>query len=281
MQQIVLSDHVNEQLSAAQGARRAAFDEEMKLYHQALEKRKKLKAARHKRLSQAWAQGRFIAGIGAVMAIIAGMFSFAPRHPVLRTETGRNERVWRSGEEGERRVEQFFANFLSDKWTMLSGYHNPRGEIDQILVGPNGVFALEVKNLNGVVHCNGDHWWRDRYDRYGNQVSSGDPLSDRGGRSPSRQLNEPADRLASQLARRTGVGVIHRIVVLTHPRSGIGEMHNQRVNLVAVLHRNHPRDLLGISDYLLDSSQVNGVVKTIQEDHAYHRDRRGRSRRGN
>ncbi|KAA3421419.1 NERD domain-containing protein [Streptococcus pneumoniae] len=32
----------------------------------------------------------------------------------------------------------------------MAGYRAHEGEIDRILVGPNGVFAFEVKNLGGV-----------------------------------------------------------------------------------------------------------------------------------
>ena len=51
---------------------------------------------------------------------------------------------------------------LDDGWTLLRGYRNRRGEIDQLLLGSRGLFAIEVKNLNATVHVDGDRWQRRR-----------------------------------------------------------------------------------------------------------------------
>ena len=59
---------------------------------------------------------------------------------------------------------------LGDSWTLFRGYRNRRGEIDHLLLGPRGLFAIEVKNLNATVHIDGDRWRADKYDRYGNLV---------------------------------------------------------------------------------------------------------------
>ena len=88
-----------------------------------------------------------------------------------------------------------------DSWTLLRGYRNRRGEIDHLLLGPRGLFAIEVKNLNATVHVDGDRWRADKYDRYGNLVEQR-VIVDRMGRSPSVQLNEPADDLERFLAGR-------------------------------------------------------------------------------
>ena len=60
----------------------------------------------------------------------------------------------------------------------LRGYRNRRGEIDQLLLGPRGLFAIEVKNLNATVHVDGDRWRADKYDNYGNLVEQR-PIADR------------------------------------------------------------------------------------------------------
>ena len=52
---------------------------------------------------------------------------------------------------------------LDDDWTLLRGYRNRRGEIDQLLLGPRGLFAIEVKNLNATVTVDGDRWRADKY----------------------------------------------------------------------------------------------------------------------
>lgn len=112
----------------------------------------------------------------------------------------------RSGIEGESRLDDFLRRCFDDAWTIIAGYRAHEGEIDRILVGPNGVFAFEVKNLGGVIHCDGDRWWRDKTDRYGSVVERDIPIADNGGRSPSRQINDAADAL-ERLLRKNGYDV--------------------------------------------------------------------------
>lgn len=82
------------------------------------------------------------------------------------------------------------------------GYRNRRGEIDQILLGPRWLFAIEVKNQNATVGCHGDQWWSAKYDNYGDAVGPRHQMADRRGRSPSVQLNEPASQLEDFLRSR-------------------------------------------------------------------------------
>jgi hypothetical protein len=51
---------------------------------------------------------------------------------------------------------------LNGDWTLLRGYRSRRGEIDELLMGPTGLLEQRL-------------------------------ITDRTGRSPSEQLNEPAD----------------------------------------------------------------------------------------
>jgi ribosomal protein L20 len=57
---------------------------------------------------------------------------------------------------------------LSDEWRLFRGYENRRGEVDHLLVGPRGVWAIEVKCSGVRVHIKGDHWSFEKFDRYGN-----------------------------------------------------------------------------------------------------------------
>ncbi len=123
---------------------------------------------------------------------------------------------------------QALTHQLNDAWTVIAGYRNRSGEIDLVAVGPEGIAAVEIKYLNGVVSCEGDLWFRDKYDKYGNLVEQGLPVADRRGRSPSRQLNETTDTLATFLAQRKVAGHILRVVVLSHPMSRLGTMDLRR-----------------------------------------------------
>lgn len=37
---------------------------------------------------------------------------------------------------------------------------NGRGNIDHILLGPNGIFTIETKDLEGNIRCDGDNWYQ-------------------------------------------------------------------------------------------------------------------------
>src|ERR1700730_1840027 len=100
----------------------------------------------------------------------------------------------RAGTAGDQLVATELGRALDDDWTLLRGYRNRRGEIDHLLLGPQGLFAIEVKNINATVHIDGDRWRADKYDNYGNLVEQRE-VADRKGRSPSEQLNESAGEL--------------------------------------------------------------------------------------
>jgi hypothetical protein len=120
---------------------------------------------------------------------------------------------------GERLVADQLGRALGDEWTLLRGYRNRRGEIDFLLLGPLGLFAMEVKNQNATIDCVGDRWQATKYDKYGNLVGGRAEMTDTRGRSPSEQLNEPASELEGFLGRFGHPVTISRIVVLTHPRA--------------------------------------------------------------
>jgi hypothetical protein len=136
-----------------------------------------------------------------------------------------------AGIKGEDTVAAYLGGVLDDGWTLLRGYRNKRGEIDGLLLGRKGVVAIEVKHLNGTVYCDGDDWWSDKYDKYGNLVEREKRIADRGGRSPSVQLNEPASELERFLNSRGSPVSIQRVVLLTHPQSKVGPCRNQTVHI--------------------------------------------------
>src|SRR4051794_6299689 len=66
--------------------------------------------------------------------------------------------------------------------------------MDHLLVGPGGVWAVEVKVRPVTINVAGDQWTFDKYDRYGNLVGHG-ALVDRRNRSWGRQVTEVAYEL--------------------------------------------------------------------------------------
>jgi Nuclease-related domain len=174
---------------------------------------------------------------------------------------------------GEQIVAAGLGRVLGDDWTLLRGYRNRRGEIDHLLLGGQGLIAIEVKHRNATVHCDGDDWWFDKYDRYGNLVEQG-RLCDRRERSPSVQLNEPASLLEGFLRSRGYPVSIQRVVLFTHPRSVLGSCRNPTVRIATST--DYVIDLLSGSPPALEAGQLARLEQLIVRDHRFHEARRSR-----
>jgi hypothetical protein len=195
-----------------------------------------------------------------------------PRPPIPSAgHTDLEEKII-AGIAGEQLVATELGRALDDEWTLLRGYRNRRGEIDHLLLGPRGLFAIEVKNLNATVHVDGDRWRADKYDNYGNLVEQR-PLTDRMGRSPSVQLNEPAEDLERFLAQRGQPAEVRRVVILAHRRSRLGTVRNPSVRVST-----SAGDLLTFVSHSpggqLGPRQRAEIQGLIQRDHDFHGKRR-------
>ncbi len=97
-----------------------------------------------------------------------------------------------AGVRGEQLLPAWLISTLSDEWVGFGGYRNRKGEADLVLVGPSGVWVVEVKNRNAQLLANGDQWHYRKFDNYGNVVESG-PATDRTGRTwDNRQATLPS-----------------------------------------------------------------------------------------
>ena len=202
-----------------------------------------------------------------------------PRPPIPAAGHTDLEEKLRAGIAGEQLVAVELGRALDDDWTLLRGYRNRRGEIDQLLLGPSGLFAIEVKNLNATVHVDGDRWRADKYDNYGNLVEQR-PIADAKGRSPSAQLNEPADDLERFLRERGQPVTIQRVVILAHRRSRIGTARDLTVRVGT-----SPGYLLTLIDSPsgrepLTGQRRTGIQRLISHDHAFHDKQRHDKQRG-
>lgn len=189
------------------------------------------------------------------------------------------EATWASGQLGEQRARARFERMLDDDWVALAGYVNRGGETDLLLVGPSAIVAVEVKYLNGVVHCRGLQWTRDKYDRHGNLVGRELPVQDQNGRAPSQQINETAAALEGFLASRGQRVTMRRVVILAHDASRLGEVSDPGVDFVGALvdadFEARLRALLfGSEDRPGQRLDVQALVALIERDHAYHARRR-------
>lgn len=245
MRVVPLSDHPGAMLREAR-QRRAARD-----------------AARSRHRWGTWLRGLFAAW--------RARRSLAPARPRASQPTDEEAKL-AAGAAGESLVAGELGRVLDDEWTLLRGYHNRRGEIDLLLLGPRGLFAIEVKNQNGRIDCRGDQWWSTRYDKYGNPVEARREMSDRRGRSPSVQVNEPASLLQDFLASRGHPVTFRRVVALVHPRSQLGRCTRPTVEICTSV-----RELLGMlyaSPVSVTPSERAALERLIVRDHRFHAERR-------
>ena len=75
----------------------------------------------------------------------------------------RSYRSSKMGSIGENMVTQVLKSKLNDEYCLINDvlYINDRGNkenIDHVVLGPNGIFALETKHYSGKVTCNRSYW---------------------------------------------------------------------------------------------------------------------------
>lgn len=268
---IVLSNHPQAMLRAAQQKREAQTAEGMRQYGR--------EAAAHDErvgdLSAERDQARAEHHWGRWARRSLGVHRArkqAPPRPAPVPVDERLEGSLAAGIEGEQRVEDQLAAALNDDWTLYRGYRNGRGEIDHLLLGPHGLAAIEVKNQKLTVSCDGDAWSYKKFSNANYLMRSG-PLVDNRGRSPSQQLNQSVAALEAFLESRGCSFSFWRVVLFTHPHVQLGSLENLTVNLIDYSAKNligwlHARQR-NISPQLLAKAG-----KLIERDHEFHQRRR-------
>jgi hypothetical protein len=99
---------------------------------------------------------------------------------------------YKEGHKGELRVARALQRALDARWTLFQNVVLPegRGDIDAVLVGPTGLYVLEIKAYSGDNRNIGKKWQR-RYFGIWRTL----------GRSPTQQARRNAQRLHNYLAR--------------------------------------------------------------------------------
>jgi hypothetical protein len=71
-------------------------------------------------------------------------------------------RIYNGGVVGEKEVIQQLQAKLDGNYTLINSLYlnDGGGDIDHIVLAPNGVFVLETKNWSGKISCNEDFWQR-------------------------------------------------------------------------------------------------------------------------
>jgi Nuclease-related domain len=159
---------------------------------------------------------------------------------------------------------------LPDDWLTLRGYHNRRGETDHVLVGPRGVWAVEVKRWRVRLYVVDDRWWFERLDR--NKPGTGRAV-DGGGRTGGRQVGDVAGDLAAWLDRNGQRVRVHTAVMLMHEHAVVARCERPAVDLVSA----RPDRLLTAilaQPPALPRAACAEIVRLVRADHVRHAGRR-------
>lgn len=123
---------------------------------------------------------------------------------------------YKSGIEGENTVVKFLSA-LDDNYYLINDVKLPEsyGNIDHIVLGPNGIFVIETKNYRGQIRCNGDDWVR-HYEGTDREYDLG---------SPSKQAKRNAiitkQSIESANTLKKFLSWVEGIVVFTNPEVGL------------------------------------------------------------
>jgi hypothetical protein len=153
-----------------------------------------------------------IIGVFVVLAIVVfGGWAIASIPDQITKRLEKQIEEHRRGQEGEDSVAQLMAQALDGNWHIFRNISLPgrnKGDLDLVLVGPPGVWALEVKNLRGEYHNIGETWeWKN-----GKNWKAA-----RG--NPSRQANNSAYRLKNFLKADNVNVFVNTVVVWANPES--------------------------------------------------------------
>jgi hypothetical protein len=272
MKQVRFSGHASEMAIRTRQERESRNAARVSAYNARIAQRENRLEEMSKRRVRTWNQGRYLSWLAQGLHFLWAASGGHPDQPQLEGAT-REEAAWNAGSDGEELVAGFLAARLNDDWTLIGGYKNGAGEIDYVLVGPAGLFTIEVKFRNAAVTIQGDKWTADKYDRYGNLVERDVPIVDRGGRSPARQLNEPTDRLVSFLRKQLPEIDAMRVVVLSHERSRLVAV-SQPAAIPVVLGEWPLLDMFKLNPYRLSSADQQRVIALIRRDHEFNSKRR-------
>ena len=180
------------------------------------------------------------------------------------------------GIKGEQEVADVLGGTLGNAWVLVKGYRNRRGEIDYLLLGPGGLFAIEVKYVNGTFAITRERWRYARYDNYGNRKADG-VLQDARRRPPNVQLTEPLAALEQFLVSRGQPVRMRPVVLLNHPKARISSCAPD-VGVEVLIATAQLRDLVTSSEEKIAARKLTEIERLIVRDHHFHEERRQASK---
>jgi hypothetical protein len=269
MRFVSLSDHAGDMLADARKRRAAAQGRAEERYRRELAAYRRRSGEARERRARARAEGKLLSWLWLSLAALWRRPGGPP--PLPRSASmpqTHSEAALAGGVRGEQEVAVLLDSELDDGWVLVKGYRNRRGEIDYLLLGPGGLFAVEVKYVNGTFRITRDRWRFVKYDNYGNPVEQG-AVQDRGGRPPNVQLTEPLEALEEFLAKRGQPVRMQPVVLLNHPKARIDRCAAD----VGVLVLTSTAQLLRVAldaNAGISGSQLAEVERLVERDHRFH-----------
>ncbi|MDW7998242.1 MAG: nuclease-related domain-containing protein, partial [Thermodesulfovibrio sp.] len=118
--------------------------------------------------------------------------------------------TFKAGLIGESTLKSALRNILSSDYTVYYNYPTPYGDIDALVVGPTGVYVLEVKHHNGYIKATENGWKRVKVGRGGTVYAA--PIG-----NPETQAKRNA-LYVKELLKQNGIATwVKHAVVLTNP----------------------------------------------------------------
>jgi len=136
----------------------------------------------------------------------------------IASQTVKKYRIYKSGYEGETKVKKILEK-LPDDYTVLTDttirLGNQKSQIDNIIIGPNGIFVLEVKNLQGFIKVLEGKMWK--------QAKKLGLIYKREFYSPVKQVKTHSYRL-SQFLKSMGYNIwVNGAVLFSHPDAKVNK----------------------------------------------------------
>ncbi len=144
----------------------------------------------------------------AAVAFVIGAVAWNSWYLYRQIRTNLEEyRNYRDGREGEEAALEKLRRALDHRWTIYRNLQLPghKDDIDLVLVGPDGVWAIEVKSYKNTVRLQGAQW----------EVQKGKWTAMR--ENPTMQVTRNATRLKSYLEQYGMRRYVHGAIVLEGP----------------------------------------------------------------
>ncbi len=161
----------------------------------------------------------------------------------------RRYKIMQSGADGEERNTDILSSLSSD-YHVLTSVKIANTELDAIVVGPNGVFLIEVKNYSGHLETSRSGYWTQKKGGHSKSI-----------KNPIKQLNWHSKELVSFLRSHGIKAWVDSRVFLSNPNVSVDELPNRCIESASSLRR-------WIEDYQarheMDEEEIMKIVDLLK-----------------